>query len=649
MTPDERARLIQGAKDLRDAGRLEEAAAVAQRVRAADAQATDVAASGPPIPTPVKAGGYSPANQFYRGAMRGTGQLVGSLAEIGANVGENVGLLAPGTAQGIAENEAVQEQYARNVTTEVPPAGPTDPGQAQQSMAGTIGKVLGTAAPALMLPGGGASLLSRVGAETTIGAGMGMLEYAPNTADRLSAGARDALLGGASAGLLGAATKLGNAALGRGLAEEPSLMLDLAARADMPMTTGQILDSPYMTAQENLSRVAGGRLAKIQDLQEEATETYARGLLGDAPVDPLVSQTRGAVENAIREFEGQANRMYAPINKGITDKPSMDGIRRAAQAYIDRIDADLPRAGKEARGPAYKTAEKLLESEAGTFRGLRELRKNLIDSKLYAPGSKLTKAQKADMGQLRQAITDEMRDEAYAAGLEPEFLAAEDFFATTIKPLQEAIAGTSQAEPTLLARRLLNRPKQLAGVYKTLDDSGKAEMRQELFGYVRDQALTPDNEFSLAKFRSLLGTPSKSAGLRQMLSPDEMREFNGMAKLLAHLNKSSRRGQTAQTGQLLAPLLFGVGADAVAGGVTAEMLGGDWYTGAAAGAALGGLAPQLWNNPAIRTYAIRANRLRPGTKAMDRVVSSIENALSRATAATGSLAAEPSEVPLVPY
>lgn len=647
MTPEDKALLQSVARKYLEAGDTKKAAQLQLQIeQATERQARE---SGY-VPIPAPSGPeYSPQEQFLEAASRSTGSMLASAGQGAATVGERLGLLAPGTAQSIQEAERGREEHARNVLGDSFWSGSVfdkTSGEAE------VGRIFGQVAPTWFM-GGGTGLAGRAAIDAGIGGVLGFLEFAETPQERQAAAMRSAFGGAAGSLGLGLLSKAGHSALGTGLVGDVADRARLSSEYRVPMTTGELLDSRYMTGQEGASRMAfGGKPAAIREAQEESFEEFRNSLLGTSAVDPTVSRTRQAVADAIDMFEDEANAKYAPLNAAFKARkgeaaPDMDIIWDEARKYIDEVDASLDTPNPRDKGPAYAIAEKLENSLASDLSGLRNIRKNMIDPELYGRQSTLTNAQKADLGRLRRSVTKAMENEAKEVGMLPEFKEAESWYGSTIKPLQEALGSAGGGDARLLAQRLLSRPAELKNVYSTLGEGGKAEVKEELFGYVRDKALTPDGEFSYSKFRSLLGDPSKSAGIKQLLSPDELAEFRGRAKIAAYLNKAERQGRNVGTGQTATIMGANVAADALAGGIAGQVLTGDWTTGAAAGAAAGVLGPQLWNSPLMKRFLIRANRTAPSGKGMARLVADIENAIARATASTAVGAGEPSESPAV--
>lgn len=339
---------------------------------------------------------------------------------------------------------------------------------------------------------------------------------------------------------------------------------------------------------KDLARKHSADVTKYVNLKNEVFKNVAGK--GFVPVPNATAK----IDEQLKYLDSLKSEAYTPIKRVLTDwKQSIRGQN------IDNIEALRKQLGESFSAP-----------ELSSIRTTGEK----IASSIYAPLKQDMENFIAKYGDKRDVTKWKVANARLADGIE-------EMQKTGLGSVLKKGDMTPEAVDKLL---FSNKRSDVALLYRKLTPEGRAHARSAIISKVANN-ITNGDAISPEKFVSQVKKNANSIGV--MFNQDQLRQVQGLAKVLEYTKRASETGLLPPTGvqnfyTMFAPAAMGAGVGATAGtvaGVVAPI---------ATGATLGGIA-RVYESPAVRNILMRMPSVKVGSEEEAMLVKRLMNIMQQ--------------------
>lgn len=524
--------------------------------------------------------------------------------------------------------------------------------------------------PAFMA-GKGKGLIGRAGTQAGIGTAVGAAHYAKDSNERLKNMALG-LLGGGAGELGGAligkgATRIYNASKGV-IKPEYKALSQLGKQHDVPLTAGDIMRNPiikkaekltenvpvvgmagYREAQHGSAKKAAGKVVQKLDDALNATDykaldkIQANATAGDRNANRIL----GIVQNAktpdeilqasleVRKYREKtiSDRFYDKVQQEVARLPNAtvtpNKTTSVLNGKLDELSKSL--APDDVLAKDLQKIKSAFDDPNVTkdFNNMRLLRSQLGDmaEKYATTGANPNKAGSAFLGDLRQAVDDDISDFVASTGndsIKTAYKKADGYYRQMVEKQDKAFGKAMDSnKPDEIYKGFIAMGKgdRAKNFYNALDPKGQAALRLKMAEEAMSKATNESTgHFSPAKFAKEF--EDLNAPYSHVFQGTDKAEMDGFVKLMRHAESAGQYMENPPNGSRI------IGG-AIGGTVAVNPIM------ALKGAGVTALAKTLFTSKAGKNLLMAANKLEPGATGMANVLKAVDTVMASSGANAG--------------
>jgi hypothetical protein len=352
----------------------------------------------------------------------------------------------------------------------------------------------------------------------------------------------------------------------------PQEIISEGMKHDVPVYADDVLQSPFakrigVTA-ESMGEFGTGAGRRAQhDLAKEAARRVAMSR-AVPEVDDFAVETQKGLRRKLSVLKEHKNRLYQAAAEAL-DPAGYVGTPRFHKAFYEVRD-ELKRLGPAANKEAKQMILDLYgKGPTGNFSTMSAMSDELgarISMAYKGQGAAIGKRGIQYLTRLKQSLDEDIAafaDEMGGPEGSKAFKRADEFYRKHLAPFKEPgfrdLVRTGEPEKAwkyLTGQGTL--PSRSQRMFNALDSKGRATVRYGLLKEAYSNALSPQGNFSPAKFATYLD--ENEAAVKQFFKGAELKEIQGFKNLMRHVERAGSYAENPPTGQrLLLPLLFGSG------------------------------------------------------------------------------------------
>lgn len=392
------------------------------------------------------------------------------------------------------------------------------------------------------------------------------------------------------------------------------------------------------TAAENLGSLGTGAGRAAQEKAAGAAAGRVVQSLAPSTGDDVPELVQKGLQTKLGQFRESARRLYDRVGQELD--PVGDMPRPGFDSTLTAAKQEQAKLGTLANDAVVSLVEKYQKAPTGNFTLMRNMRSQLADeiSDFYTGRNTAIGAKGVTiLRQMQEALEKDMASFAQASGTRGynAWRMADGFYRANLVPFKEQGFRdlVKTAEPEKAWRYLLAQGgvrSRAERMYRSLDDQGRGAVRYGLVKDALDNATTPRETFSPAKFAKYL--EDNENAVSTFFKGSELQEIRGFQNLMRHVERAGQFAENPPTGQRVIPFLIG-GAAMVEPGTAATV------------AAAGTGVRALFQTRSGRNLLLAMSRAKEGSPAATRIA---QRAVARITAgstiaASGSTATDQEE------